>query len=359
MANNPTSKNTKNEILAMYAALLKEKEQLEVQVRQLQKEKQAAPAQAVVAVEGKGAEKRAAAAPSTLEGIIETLSALRPGFGDAVSELSAQLIAEASTLQELRESVEIEVRQLEALHDLKVHDGMLEQLVQQYTEKSAEFEEEETRLRESFEREMAEKKQAWQKEQVEHAHFIKERDDEMKKTEKREASEYSYTLNLQRKLELERYEQEQEQLEKSLKDFESRKIVEWAEKEKGIAERELEFKTLQAQVEKFPKDLDAAVKKASDEGAKVAQHQANMKAELRAKEAEGERRVFELKVGSLEEIIQKQREQIEKVSAQLDATAKQAQALAMKAIEGSSSAGSLRAVREIALEQAKNAQKAK
>jgi hypothetical protein len=353
MANHPTSRNTKNEILAMYAALLKEKEQLEIKVRQLQQEKQSAP------LERKMPEKKAAAVPSTLEGTIETLSALRPGFGDAVSELSAQLIAETTTLQELRNSVDAEIRQLETLHDLKVHDDMLEQLIRQYTEKSAEFEEQDTQLRESFEREMAEKKLAWQKEQAEHARFIKERDEMLKKKEKREATEYRYALELQRKLELDTYEQEREQQEKSLKNFEAGKKTEWAEKEKNITEQEAEFRTMQAQVEKFPKELDAAIKKAREEGAKVAREQAKVKVDLRTKEAEGVRRVFELEIESLEDIIHKQREQLKTVSAQLDAAAKQAQTLAMKAIEGSSSAGSLKAVREIALEQAKNVQKVK
>ncbi len=359
MAGHPTPKNTKNEILAMYEVLLQEKEGLEAKVRQLQKEKTAAPIKAAVPASREAPEKKPPVLPSTLGGIIETLSTLRPGFGDAVSELSAQLISEASKLQELRNNVEAEIQQLEALHGLKVQDETLGQLIQQYLEKSTEFEGKEQERRENFGREMAEKKSAWQKEQTEHARIIKERDDTTKKKEQRETAEYSYALELRRDLEIDRYQQEREQLEKALKDFEARKKTEWTEREKEIAAQEVEFNTIRTQVEKFPKEQEAAVKKSRDEGAKAAQHQAKVHADLRAKEAEGEQRISELKIESLEENIQKQREQIHSLSTQLDAVVKQSQTLAMKAIEGTSSAGSLKAVREIALEQAKNPQKAK
>ena len=48
-----------------------------------------------------------------------------------------------------------------------------------------------------------------------------------------------------------------------------------------------------------------------------------------------------------------------KLSLQLEAALKQAQELAVKAIEGTSSHGSFEALKEIALEQAKNQPKAK
>jgi hypothetical protein len=240
-----------------------------------------------------------------------------------------------------------------------VGDGTLEQLIQEYMKKSDEFTVEAEQDQETFGQEMTEKKNAWQKEQAEHARFIKERDESTKKKEQREAAEYKYDLELRRKLDIDRYEQEQEQLKKALENFEASKKKEWAERERRITEQEIEFETLQTGVEKFPKELEAAVKKARDEGAKMAQRQTKVKVELRAKEAEGERRVYELKIQSLDEVIKKQLAQIKALSTQLDAAVKQAQELAMKAIEGSSSAGSLQAVKEIALEQAKTVQKAK
>lgn len=349
-----TSRDTKTEILKAYDQLLQEKEQLDARVAQLLKEKQAPKKETA-----KAAGQERPAVPSTIDHIIATLSVLRPGFGDAVSELSAKLLSEASKLAELRRDVEKEIQRLESLHGLQVTDGTLEQLIQEYTEKSTAFEAEAGQRQEAFEQEMAEKRKTWQKEQAQHARFIKERDDTTKKAEQREAAEYKYDLELQRKLDNDQYDQQQAQLQKALEDFEEAKKKELDERDMQVIHQEMEWGDLERAVKQFPKELETAVKKAKEEGTKLARRPTKMKADLRAKEAEGERRVSELKIQSLEDSIKKQLQQLNNLSKQLDAAVKQAQDLAVKAIEGASNVSSLQAVREIALEQAKNIQKGK
>ncbi len=344
----------------MYDELLKENGQLEAKIKQLQQTKQAAQQKTGQAPKVTGqVSQPVSAAPSTIDGIIHLLAGLRPGFGDAVSELSAQLIAEASTLQELRRNVEQEQQELESLHGLEVSDDTLEQLLQKYQEKTAEFEAQTKERQEIFEQETAEKRSVWQKEQTEHTRFVKERDEAAKKVKQREAAEYTYDLEHQRKLDIDAYTQAQEQLKNALQELELRKKKEWAEREKQIAEQETEHTRLQSQVEKFPKELESSVKKAKDEASAIARRQIKMKADVRAKEAEGERRVYELKIQSLEDTITTQRQRIQLLSSQLDAAVKQTQDLAIRAIEGTSTSGSLQAVKEIALEQAKQGQKSK
>lgn len=361
MAEQPTSKSTKAEILKMYDELLRENVQLEAKVQQLQQEKRELEKAGQRSAAGKipGGAAPIAADASTLDGIMSTLSALRPGFGDAVSELSAKLLAEASKLAELRENVADEQRQLESLHDLTVTDDTLQQLVQEYAEKSAEFERERTQQQHAFEQEIHETRKAWQKEQEEHAHSSKERDESAKKAEQREATEYAYNLEHRRKLDADHYHQQQQQLQQAVEEFEASQKKAWAEREKRIAEQERELAELQHIVDTYPKELETAVKKLREDGMKMARRQTKITADLREKDAEGEQRLYELKIQSLEDTRTKQQEHIKSLSMQLDATIKQAQTLALKAIEGASSAGSLQAVKEIALEQAKTVQKGK
>ena len=59
------------------------------------------------------------------------------------------------------------------------------------------------------------------------------------------------------------------------------------------------------------------------------------------------------------EDVNKQSAQIQSLAKQLNTTLQQAQDLAVKALEGSANASSFAAMKEIALEQAKTAQKAK
>ena len=87
--------------------------------------------------------------------------------------------------------------------------------------------------------------------------------------------------------------------------------------------------------------------------------QAKIAADLQQKENEGKRRVYELRVQQLDETVTKQNEQIAELSRQLATALKQAQDLAIKAIDGASSSNSYAAVKEIALEQAKTSAKTK
>jgi len=80
---------------------------------------------------------------------------------------------------------------------------------------------------------------------------------------------------------------------------------------------------------------------------------------LRKKEVEGETRNYELQIQSLEDTIKNQEARIQALSKQLDASLKQVQDLAVKAIEGTSNRNSYEAMKEIAMEQAKNPQKSK
>ena len=77
------------------------------------------------------------------------------------------------------------------------------------------------------------------------------------------------------------------------------------------------------------------------------------------KDYEGKQRVYELRVITLENTINKQNAQLQSLAKQLNTTLQQAQDLAVKALEGSANASSFAAMKEIALEQAKTAQKAK
>jgi hypothetical protein len=374
MAIQPTSKNTKTEILGAYKELAEEHKKLETQFKQALKEKEAAEKTAVNVLEqtqvsearpeekeenAARAEEAAAPPPPTMEHIIGSLSKLRSSFGNAISELSAKLVSEASGLTELRRNIQQETKHLETLHDLKIGDDTLNTLIQEYLETAKKFDKEAKQSREDFERETEEKKKVWQKEQDEHERLIKERNESVKETVQREEAEYKYNLELQRKVDNEEYDLQQKKMHKELERIEGAKNTEWAEREKKIAAQEKEIEEYRLRVEGFPKELEATIKRAKEEGAEVAGREIKVKTELRAKEVEGEQRIYELKISSLEGIIEKQLQQIQDLSAKLDAISKQSQNLAVKAIEGASSAGSLQAVKEIVMEQAKAGQKEK
>src|SRR5262249_26043654 len=157
---------------------------------------------------------------------------------------------------------------------------------------------------------------------------------------KREGEEYEYDLGQRRKAEADAYEQQRKAREREHEEFVQAKNKAWTDRQKQVAEQGAQHADYKAKFEKLPQKREAAVKRAKGEGAGIAAGQSRIKSDLLAKEIDGERRVFELKVKSLEATIKERAHQIDALSAQLSAALKQGQDLAVKAIEGASNSTS-------------------
>lgn len=370
------AKSTKNEILDAYNDLASDNSSLAKQINALNKEldnlrkeknsletiakaakaevKVQTPSQSIVALEQKSPSNNLG---YTVASIINELKHLRPGFGKAVSELSDKLTSEAIILEQLRKNSTSERERLKTLYQIEVVEGVLEQLIGKYQETSKIFTEEFKEKQTIFQQEMLNKSNVWNKEQEEHTAFIKERDANYKKNQDRDQTEYLYSLTQSRNLEKDTYDQKKKLLEKDLQDLKEVKEKEWSKREETISLQEKQYEEAKTKVEDFPKELEAAIKKAKQEGSGIAYHQAKVKSDLVAKEVDGKKRVYELRTQSLEETIAKQATQIANLSNQLTTVLKQGQELAIKAIEGAANESSFQAVREIAIEQAKTQQK--
>ena len=67
-------------------------------------------------------------------------------------------------------------------------------------------------------------------------------------------------------------EEQQKQQQQALDLLKEKRLKEWEEREKALAEREKQFEEAKAKVEKFPKDLEAAIKKAKEEAKEQIRH---------------------------------------------------------------------------------------
>jgi hypothetical protein len=364
-----TAKSTKNEIIDAYNELLKEKnqalEKLKASEQELAKAKAAAGKAEGAAVRPAAAERTVekvvvkAAAVNSVDGIIATLASIRQGLGAAVSELSAKLAVEASALGDLLGRIKKETAELKSLYGITAEDGLLDRLMTEYEQASRSFAEESERKRKEFELSLLEKRKAWKKEQEDHEAAIAERDEALSKEQERENAEYEYQLKQARRLEADAHAQKKKQLQQELDALVEAKENSWAERERQIQEREKVFNEYKARFEELPARLEKEVKKAESEGVALVNREAKVKADLFAKEIESLKRLHELRTQALEATIKSQEAEINRVAKQLESALRQGQDLAIKAIEGSSSSDSLAAMREIALEQAKNQPKAK
>ena len=354
-----SDKSTKAEILEAYKEAAQEKAQLESQIQQLNASPKQTPAPEKPIVEA-NKPMPLTQNQQKMQSTIDNLILLQFGFGGAVSELSEKLTSEAAKVEELRRTVDDEIQQLQELHDLEdVAEDTLDNLIQQYEESAKTFAGELSEQRETVEQELLERRQAWEKEQELHKLAVKERNENQQKARQRDEELYDYDLNLQRNLDIEEYQQRQKRLYQEIEEFQQEQEKQWAEREKSIAEREKLYAEVKAKVEAFPKELEANIKNGKDNGRNIGNYQAKVKADLSAKDIEGQKQNYELQIQGMLQTIQNQDERIVSLSKQLDSALKQVQDLAVKAIEGASNLSSFQAVREIAIEQAKTQQKNK
>jgi DNA repair exonuclease SbcCD ATPase subunit len=359
MSKKPTSRSTKAEILAAYKELAKEKTSLESQIRQLNQ-----PPKTSVSTKSKSPEIMSDLSPKTeqqrMKNTIDLLMKLQLGFGSSVSDLSEKLTIEASQLEELRDRVDEEIAQLTELHDLsEVDDETLDTLIDEYERSHTQFETEFGDRKDSLEQEFFNLIKAWQKEKEDYLAQISERNEEYRKTTQRESTEYQYELELQRHLDTQQYAQSQEERYRELEEMKQEQEKAWEEREKAIADRERLFEECKQKVEAHPKELESTIKRGKETGRNIAHYQAKVKADLKQKEVDGQKQFFDLRLHSLETSIRDRETRIQSLTKQLESALKQVQDLAVKAIEGSANANSLQAVKDIALEQAKNQPRSK
>lgn len=278
----------------------------------------------------------------TVEGIVKGLADLHVHIGKALGELSEKLTTEAVKLEDLKKAIEIESRSLEEIRDIRVAADALAVLIQEYETKRSSFEEEAARRREE-----------WQREQGEHDAMVRQRNETLAREREREREEYEYTLSLTRKKERDAYEQEKADLERALKEEKTAHERRFAEREADLAARESELTELRKRAETFQNSLEEAVREAEERVAATVKEKAETAGRILAKEVEGEKKVLELKIANLQELVKKQEAQVESLTKQLADANAEVQAIAVKAIEGASGARTLSTVQEIALEQAK------
>jgi DNA repair exonuclease SbcCD ATPase subunit len=360
-----TAKSTKAQILEAYKELDKEKSQLQSQLKQAEKQAKTAY-KPLVGTEAKPPSTQ----PQTMmknntnhyniNQIIQSLEQLQVGFGSAVSQLSEHLIAEASSLEKLQEEINEQTQKLQELHSLEdIEENTLETLIKTYEESEKNFAEEFSQQQETLGQELDDLRKAWQKEQENKGRKIQERNQNYTKTKQRQEEEYQYNLQLQRQLEREEHEQQLNHLYKELEEARQWQDKQWQQREKSIADKEKEYAEAKQKVEEFEQKLEAEIKRGKEEGKGIGNYQARVKADLRSKEIEGEKQNYQLRIQALESTIANNEARIGKLSQQLDAALKQVQDLAVKAIEGASNRNSFEAIKEIALEQAKNQPKSK
>ena len=316
-----TAKDSKAKILQNFQQILAENKKIESKVETKEQEAEKAKNKQLLEV----------ASTYTIDSIVKGLADLQLDFGSIINGLSEKLSAESSKLDELKRGIEIETAQLQQLQQIRVVADGLYILTQEHQEKITALEQSAASQREVIEKDTTQKRKVWEKEQQEFDTTVQETTALTIKEREQETADYRYELERTRKVETDEYEETKRKLERELQQFTREKDKNWTEREKFLTDNQAEFAKNQTKAAGFEEELKQAHVKAKEEAIQEVSREAKVKADLVDKEWEGTKQGYELKVLSLQQTIGRQTEQIAEISAQLQATMKQAQDLAMKA----------------------------
>ena len=319
-----SEKSKKNEILAAYQELLEQIGQNKQESHQEEKKKQ--QEQEIVSV----------ASSMTPDRIVKNIADVKVSIGQALDTLEQRLTDECRSLSELQAAIKTETARLKELHEITINADSLAALLLAQKEYKVRFEQEMMQRKVQFEDQMTESKVAWDKEQERMQLEQKELKESIKKARVREEEEYSYAVQLERKKDQDAYEAKKFALEKELIEEKEAFYKECTEREAALKSQEEELKQMRSRVEQFPHELEKAVHDTEKTTREQLERTYKYQIDLSAKEIDGERKLTQQMISSLQAKIKEQELFIKQLTQKTDEASNQVQTIALKALESSS-----------------------
>ncbi|WP_414618787.1 hypothetical protein [Calothrix sp. CCY 0018] len=323
--NTVAAKDSKQQLMQAFEQILAEKQKLNSKIATKQEK----------AEKEKDKEILTAASAYTVDGIVKGLADLQLEFGTIVNQLSEKLKTENSKLDELNCAIEVETQYLQELQKIRIVADTLDVLTQEHQENLSKIEADITQKKEALEKEKQQILKEWEKEQAKFTFSEQEYSELSTKNREKEAEEYQYKLENSRKINEDSYQETKRQLERDLQLATRDKEKDWVERERVNQQRQPLLEEARKKVASFPAELDTAYKKAQEDAIKNTSQRTKVESDLFEKEWEGSKQSYELKITSLQQTIERQKEQIESISNQLQETLKQSQDLSMRAFGNS------------------------
>jgi hypothetical protein len=319
-------RDSKSQILLSFQHILTERQKAESKVATKAEEFQPARNQEIVAK----------AATYTIDTIVKGMAELQLEFGTIITGLSDRLTTEVDKLEAAKQAIAIETAHLLELQRIRIVADALHILTQEHQEHLQNIERQSIEHRETLSIEQNVIKKAWQQQEKEYTEQQAEIAANLGKERQQEEDEYQYKYTRERQQEIDNYTATKRAQDREIQERDRELQKEWKKREKFLQDNQKIWEQNQAKVTAFPTELEEAVKKAREEAIREISNDAKIKADLFEKEWEGSKQGYELKIQSLEQVVERQSQQISELTAQLQAVMNQSQSLALKAFETSS-----------------------
>ncbi|MBU0485185.1 MAG: hypothetical protein KKB30_11825 [Proteobacteria bacterium] len=310
--------NTKKEILEAYDKLKKQLEDGARQALQPEKEKQKIKNEEVVAA----AELLAATK------VFDSIDALKSSLNETLADIAIKMEHEVSRYSKVKAATAVKEAELKEIFGIEQCAYSLAALLETQKQKRTVFDEE-----------ISLEKAVWEEEKNEYSAKQQERSEHDKKLRQREQEEYEYKLKREREQKTNALQDEINGLEKELAQkkeaFEQKvtaKEAELKERETLVVQEEKRLVVLEVQVDKFPGELEKAIKKTETETSNRLTNEMARNEELLRKTYEGEKNVLNTRIEALEQLVAEQRKRVEQLSAQLEKAYGKVQDIAVTAV---------------------------
>jgi hypothetical protein len=277
----------------------------------------------------------AKAANYTVDTIVKGMADLQLEFGSIVSELSEKLTSEVEKLTEAKQAIEIETQHRSELQKIRVVADALYIITQEHQQSLKAIEQQLTSEQEELTKEQTQVRKNWEQIDREYVEHQAELATTSAKDRQKEQDEFQYKVTRDRQLQADTYAETKRNQEQEIQSRDREQQKQWKEREKFLKDNQKLLDENLAKVVTFPAELEEAVKKSREEAIKETSSDAKVKADLFEKEWEGTKQGYEMKIQSLERVVDRQSEQITAIAEQLQTVMNQAQSLAMKAFETS------------------------
>jgi hypothetical protein len=319
-----SAKSTKAQILAAYDELLKKVQNAKAEVpKQVQEEKQRE-------------EKISKAAKVSENGIVSEITSLKSRVSSSLDDIGKKLLDEFKKLEEIREAITVEKKNLEDLYSLTATTDSLAAMLLAQKEEKEKFEEEIKAAKAAFESEMKELREKWRIEKEKQLNDEKEYDEQLKKTRKREEEEYQYKLKIERQKNSDEYVAKKTKLENELAEKKAAFEQEMSTREANVKSAEQELEGLRKSNEEFPAKLEKAIAGKEKEVTSHLKTQFHFESKLLAKQNEGELKLRDQTIASLKEKIAEMQQVIKQLTDKANKAEGNVKDIAVKAIESSS-----------------------
>ncbi len=269
------------------------------------------------------------------EKIIGQISTLKLSLNTTLDKIEDDLSDEYKKLKGIREAISIEEQRLKDFYQINAGADSLAAVLAAQKVKKEEFENEMATRRGEFDEEMKMEKLNREKESKLWDEKRKEQDENLKKQRTREEEEFQYNIQLTRKKEKDQYEQKKNLLEKELTEKRISFENEINAREQAVAAVEKELSELRQKSEKYPADLEKSIQAAIKETTNQLDKDHKFDKQLLLKEHEGEIKLKNQQLESLQLRIKDMETQLKQAYAKAENAESNTKEITLKAIQSS------------------------